>query len=160
MGSRLPTRRALLQTGAAGSLLLALGGCTSAGGHRVLLRAIARTMLAGALPAGARESSALDVAVRGVETAISGLPPAVQEEVEQLFGLLEFPLTRRFVAGVGPWERVSTGDVANFLQRWRTSDARLLRSGYQALHQLVMAGWYGGDAAWARIGYPGPPKIG
>jgi hypothetical protein len=112
-------------------------------------------MLAGALP---NNGAALDAAVRGVEVAIAGLPPAVQREVQQLFGLLELPLTRRVVAGVGPWERASDGEIAAFLERWRTSNVLLLRSGYAALHQLVMAGWYGNDEAWRRIGYPGPPR--
>ncbi|HEX8806019.1 MAG TPA: hypothetical protein VF741_03675 [Candidatus Aquilonibacter sp.] len=121
-----------------------------------MLRAIARVMLDGALP---NDGESLDAAVRGIEVAIAGLPDAVQGEVQQLFGLLEFPLTRRIVAGVAPWDRASESEVAAFLQRWRTSNALLLRSGYAALHQLVMAGWYGNDEAWPRIGYPGPPRI-
>ncbi len=137
-------------------MLLALGGCAPPGDQRMMLRAIARVMLDGALP---NREKALDAAVRGVEVAIAGLPAAVQGEVRQLFGLLEFPVTRRIVAGVGPWDRASDADIAAFLQRWRTSNAQLLRSGYAALHQLVMAGWYGNNEAWPRIGYPGPPRI-
>lgn len=121
-----------------------------------MLRAVARVMLDGALP---NRSEALDAAVRGVQIAIAGLPPAVQGEIQQLFGLLEFPLTRRVVAGVGPWDRASDEEVAAFLEHWRTSNVSLLRSGYAALHQLVMAGWYGNDESWLRIGYPGPPRI-
>ena len=137
-------------------MLLALGGCASPSNHQDMLRAIARVMLDGALP---NREEALDAAVRGVEVAIAGLPAAVQGEVQQLFGLLEFPLTRRVVAGVGPWDRASDAQIAAFLQRWRTSNALLLRSGYAALHQLVMAGWYGNSEAWPRIGYPGPPRL-
>jgi hypothetical protein len=121
-----------------------------------MLRAISRVMLQGALP---DNGPTLDAAVRGVEVAVAGLPPAVQSEVQQLFGLLELPLTRRVVAGVGPWERASDSEIAAFLERWRTSNVLLLRSGYAALHQLVMAGWYGNDEAWKRIGYPGPPHV-
>jgi hypothetical protein len=137
-------------------MLLALCGCAPPGNRPIVLHAIARVMLAGALP---NNGAALDAAVRGVEIAIAGLPPAVQGEVQQLFGLLELPLTRRVIAGVGPWERASDGEIAAFLERWRTSNVLLLRSGYAALHQLVMAGWYGNDEAWPRIGYPGPPRI-
>ena len=137
-------------------MLLALGGCAPTNDRSVMLRAIARVMLDGALP---NDGAALDVAVHGIEVAIAGLPLAVQGEVQQLFGLLEFPLTRRIVAGVGPWDRASDSEIQAFLQRWRTSNALLLRSGYAALHQLVMAGWYGNDEAWPRIGYPGPPRI-
>ncbi len=145
-----------MQTGAGGAILLALGGCAAAGDHREMLHAIARVMLQGALP---DNGEALDAAVHGVDVAIAGLPPAVQGEIGQLFGLLEFPLTRRLMAGIGSWQTASDADVTAFLQSWRTSNAALLRSSYAALHQLVMAGWYGNDAAWPRIGYPGPPRI-
>lgn len=138
-------------------MLLALGGCAAPRDHGAMLSAIARVLLDGALP---NERAALAAAVNGTQTAIAGLPPAVQDEIGQLFGLLEFPLTRRVLAGVGPWERASNPEIATFLQRWRASDVALFRSGYQALHQLIMAGWYGNDAAWKRIGYPGPPRLG
>jgi hypothetical protein len=145
-----------LQTGAGGAMLLALGGCAAAGNHGEMVRAIARVMLRGALP---NDADALDTAVRGVDVAIAGLPSAVQGEIGQLFGLLEFPVTRRLMAGIGSWQTASDADIAAFLQSWRTSNAALLRSGYAALHQLVMAGWYGNDEGWPRIGYPGPPRI-
>jgi hypothetical protein len=51
----------------------------------------------------------------------------------------------------------SAEDIARFLERWRHSSIALLRSGYQALHELVMAAWYGNAQSWGRIGYPGPP---
>ncbi len=154
------TRGKLLKTGAGGALLLALGGCAAPADRGTMLHAVANAILDGALPpAGAAREAALAQAVQGVQVAIAGLPPAVQGEIGQLFGLLEFPLTRRFVAGVGPWNQTSTSDVAGFLQRWRTSNAPLLRSGYQALHQLVYAGWYGASDTWTAIGYPGPPRI-
>ncbi len=137
-------------------MLLALGGCAAVGNNREMLHAIARVMLRGALP---DTPQSLDAAVQGVEIAIAALPPAVQGEIGQLFGLLEFPITRRFLAGVGPWSHASDAEIAAFLQTWRTSNTALLRSGYAALHQLVMAGWYGNAMSWPRIGYPGPPRI-
>jgi hypothetical protein len=123
-----------------------------------MLRAVADAMLDGALPQ-TQTANALGAAVQGVKVAIEGLPPAVQGEIAQLFGLLQFPLTRRFIAGVGPWEHATRDDVTAFLERWRTSKSMLLRSGYQALHQLVMAGWYGQPESWPSIGYPGPPEL-
>lgn len=137
-------------------MLLALGGCAASSDHHDMLRAIARVMLDGAIP---DTTQALDAAVQGIEVAIEGLPPAVQGEIGQLFGLLEFPLTRRLLAGVGPWSRATDAEIAAFLQTWRTSNSTLFRSGYAALHQLVMAGWYGNERAWPGIGYPGPPHI-
>ena len=128
---------------------------------RSVLASVAPVMLAGALPADAseRERAIVEV-IRGVDQAVSGLPPSVQEEVAELFALLGFPVTRRLLAGVGsPWLEASDGSVQHFLERWRGSRFALLRSAYAALHELIMAAWYGNPAAWARIGYPGPPAI-
>jgi hypothetical protein len=155
-------RREFIHTGSGGAILLSLAGCAPAAGddRETMLRAIAGAILDGALPGDSRREAALETAVNGVEVAISGLPVMVQREVAQLFALLQVPLTRAFVAGVrAPWKESSPQDVAAFLERWRTSNTLLFRSGYQALHQLVLAGWYGGDLAWQATGYPGPPSI-
>ncbi len=174
------TRREFIQTGAAGAALLVLVRCTRShapgrppfddvryayrsltGADRELVAAVAGAMLAGALPAAAEAyETALVEAVRGVDVAIAGLAPGVQAEVHQLFGLLEFPITRGLAAGIwSSWNDASPSDVAKFLTRWRFGGATLYRSGYQALHQLVMGAWYGNANSWARIGYPGPPVL-
>ncbi len=174
------TRGEFIQTGLAGITLLALAGCMRSntyagspfddngyryrvlsGGDRELIAAVAGAMLAGVLPSEPiAYRAALVQAVRGVDVAVSGLPPGVVDEVRQLFGLLEFPPTRGFAAGVwSSWTNASGSQVASFLLRWRFSGVTLFRSGYQALHQLVMAAWYGGPASWTRIGYPGPPIV-
>jgi hypothetical protein len=129
--------------------------------ERTLLAGVAPVMLAGALPADPAERERAVVAViRGVDQAVSGLPSSVQEEVAQLFALLGFPLTRRLLAGVGsPWLEASPDAIRRFLERWRASPFGLLRSAYAALHELIMAAWYGNLAAWPRISYPGPPVI-
>jgi len=129
--------------------------------ERTILAAVSPVMLAGALPQDAAERDhVLLQVIRGVDAAVSGLPPAVQDEVAQLFALLGFPVTRRLVAGVaGPWLRASSEEISAFLERWRRSRFALLRSGYRALQELIMAAWYGNEAAWPRIGYPGPPAL-
>ena len=92
---------------------------------------------------------------------MSGLAPAAQEELAQLFSLLSLPPTRIALAGVTtPWADASPEAIAAFLDRWRTNGWTLLRSAYDALHQLVLAAWYGNPHAWPAIGYPGPPAIG
>ena len=58
------------------------------------------------------------------------------------------------------WAESDVAEVGAFLDRWRTSGWALKRSAYDALHQLVLAAWYGSARAWPAIGYPGPPKIG
>ena len=128
---------------------------------RTVLASVAPVMLAGALPVDTAElERAVVEVIRGVDRAVSGLPPSVQEEVAQLFALLGFPLTRRLLAGVGgPWLEASPDVVQRFLERWRASRFALLRSAYAALHELIMAAWYGNPAAWPAIGYPGPPAV-
>jgi len=176
------TRRQLIRTGLAGSLLLATSGCL----HRRALRPAATT---GSVPADTPFLDADDrVAVAaislvllqavpeidtlgrqpfaervtdGVEQAIKGLTPAVRDELRQLFDLLGFYPARRLLAGIGrSWRTAEAPEVEAFLIRWRDSRLQLLNSAYGALHQLVMAAWYGDEAAWTSIGYPGPPQLG
>ncbi len=160
------TRRELLKTGAAGAALLTLADCARASRFRVdadrrtIVTRIADAMLDGAIPpGGAARETALATAVSGFSTAVAGLTPSVAQELSQLFGLLEFAPTRRIVAGLPPWKDATRADVSAFLTRWRFSSFALLRSGYDALHELIMAGWYGQSAAWVHIGYPGPPDV-
>jgi hypothetical protein len=126
-----------------------------------IVAALVPVMLAGALPedAAAREGAVRETAAN-VGRAIGGLPPAAQKEMAELFALLGLPATRIALAGIGtPWEEAPPAAVAAFLERWRTSRFMLLRSAYDALHQLVIAAWYGNPNAWKAIGYPGPPQV-
>lgn len=124
---------------------------------RVIVAAIAPVMLAGTLPNG----DALAQVVRGMDVAIAGLPLEVRAQIRQLFGILRFPLGRMLVAGVWrPWHEAKPDEVRRFLLAWRYSPVAKLRSAYDALHQLVMASWYGNSGAWTAIGYAGPPRVG
>jgi hypothetical protein len=174
-------RRQLLRTGLGGAAVLAAAGAgyglvtrepsaASDDGHhftvldgtqQTIVAAIAPVMLAGALPqSAAAHKTALRDVVRGVDTAVAALPPLVQDEVRQLFSLLGFPASRWLVAGIfSSWTAAKPADIDGFLTRWRYSPFPLLRSGYQALHQLVFGAWYANPISWARIGYPGPPEV-
>jgi hypothetical protein len=159
------TRRELLKTGAAGVALLTLADCARravavSADQRTVVVKIADAMLDGAIPGGGPERArALAIAADGFVVSVAGLPPSLQGEVQQLFSLLTFAPTRRLVAGLPPWEQATRDEVGAFLDGWRFSGFALLRSGYDALHELVMAGWYGQSEAWTRVGYPGPPSI-
>ncbi|MEO8486794.1 MAG: hypothetical protein ABI585_10705 [Betaproteobacteria bacterium] len=170
------TRRRLLQAGFAGTVVLALAGGVawfrprsqagvgSAGWDREtrdIVRAIAPSMLAGALPADvADRSSAIDETVGAIERAVAGLPPAARAELGQLFALLALDVGRRVFAGVpSPWNEASRGEIDAFLAAWQASGWELKRSAYDALHQLVLASWYANPRAWPAIGYPGPPML-
>jgi hypothetical protein len=126
-----------------------------------IVAAIVPVVLDGALPADpADRRVAVTETVANVARAVSGLPPSAQKELGELFSLLSLPPTRVALAGVTtPWAEASPEAVAGFLERWRTSEWMLLRSAYDALHQLVLAAWYGNPRAWPSIGYPGPPVL-
>ncbi len=150
------TRRKLLLGGLAAAGALAAGDVFyefSSDDDRVIIAAIAPVMIGLEVPAQ-------DV-VRGFDVAVAGLPLEVQGEVHQLLGLLRFPVTRALVAGIWhPWHAANREEIAGFLERWRYSNIAKLRSAYDAMHQLVLAAWYGNDTAWTAIGYAGPPRVG
>ncbi len=172
------TRRQFIRTGIAGGLLLAaaavlqkqldrLGKQALVAGNpldpslRTVVRAVAPVMLQGSFPpADPDRAVALERITKGVALAVGALSAASQKEVAELFALLAFAPTRIAVAGVSAsWEQASVADVEGFLRRWQGSRVDLLKSGYQALHDLVLGAWYADPASWAAIGYPGPPSL-
>jgi len=170
------TRRTLLKAGIAGGAALFLARwlytLSSAPAHpdarsfaldaraRAIVSAIVPVLLDGTLPAAPDAGAARAAVVANVDLAIGGLLPEARKQIDQLFALLAFPPSRCLVAGVwSPWPEASTASIAAFLARWRDSRFALLRSAYGALHQLVLAAWYGSPRAWAAIGYPGPPSL-
>lgn len=172
------TRRQFLKAGIAGAVaLVALraaygpftGDAPDAGSRyaflrpreRIMLAAIAAVILAGALPpqTEAREQ-AIDVLMLDLDRALAGLNPNTQDEVRELFSLLDFAPARWLVAGVRkPWNEAAADDIAGFLQDWRLSRWALLQSAYHALHELTYAAWYAQPAAWTAMGYAGPPVL-
>jgi len=112
------------------------------------------------LPAPSEADAARTEVVANVDKAIAGLPPEARKQIEQLFALLAFAPSRCLIAGVwSPWPDASPESIAAFLERWRDSRFALLKSAYCALHQLIMAAWYGSPSAWPAIGYAGPPSL-
>jgi hypothetical protein len=171
-----PGRRKLLQAGIAGSaLLVALrwrlavpaNESPRAGFLRLyadeasVLRFIIPVMLAGALPpdTAAREAAIAEI-LQGIDATMEHEPPAVRDEIHELFGLLTLGATRALVAGIwGPWQEASEAEIHEFLARWRNSRFALLRSAYVGLSNLITAAWYANPSSWPRIGYPGPPRL-
>ena len=172
------SRRQFIKTGIAGGLLLAaaavlhrpldrMGKQALVAGNpldpslRTVVRAVAPVMLQGVFPAaGPERGAALERITRGVALAVDALSAASQKEVAELFALLAFAPTRIAVAGVAAsWDQASVADIEGFLRRWQDSRLDLLKSGYQALHDLVFGAWYADPESWAAIGYPGPPLV-
>jgi hypothetical protein len=165
------TRRSFLKAGVLGALVLAAGGgiyrtthppraqrFVLDGAARTVLDAVVPAVLAGSLPADpAARAQAVHATTERVHQTILGLPLATQKEVQDLFGLLALAPARRLLAGVKhDWASASVEEVSNFLQDWRVHRVALLRTAYQALHDLVLGSWYSDPAHWAAIGYPGP----
>jgi hypothetical protein len=162
-----------MKVGALGALALAAAGGIYRATHapaphrfvldgeaRAALDAIVPAILAGALPPDpAARAAAIATTTAGVHQAILGLPLATQKEVQGLFGLLALGPARRVLTGIaGGWAGASVEQVSAFLQDWRLHRFTLLRSAYQALHDLVLGAWYANPANWDAIGYPGPLK--
>ncbi|MFL6672998.1 MAG: twin-arginine translocation signal domain-containing protein [Massilia sp.] len=167
------SRRSFLTTGALAALALAAAGGIYRATHkpgpqrfvldgeaRAALDAIIPAILAGALPTDhARHAAAIAATTDGVHKAILGLPLATQKEVQDLFGLLALSPARRVLTGIaGGWAEADPSRVGAFLQDWRMHRFGLLRSAYQAMHDLVLGAWYANPANWDAIGYPGPLK--
>lgn len=166
-------RRGFLALGLAGAATLAAAGLWSwmrrqgapaqaAADAAEIVTAIVPAMLDGALPpAGLERTAAIRETVDNVARAIAGLAPASRDELARLFTLLALPVGRRVFAGLdAPWRDARVADVSAFLDAWRRSGWALKRSAYDALHQLILAAWYGNPRAWGAIGYPGPPPLG
>ncbi|HTP45390.1 MAG TPA: hypothetical protein VMQ50_00525 [Casimicrobiaceae bacterium] len=170
------TRRTLLRASVAGGALLLLARALRApvaaaaspeagepgldSDARAVLAAVIPVVLEGALPTEPGAAQARDEALAGVARVIAGLPPSARRELDQLFALLAFAPTRAIVAGVwSPWPEASRESIAAFLICWRDSRFALLRSGYDALRQIILGAWYGNERAWTAIGYAGPPAL-
>jgi hypothetical protein len=167
------SRRSFLKAGALAALVLAAGGGVYRFTHppvpkgfvldgeaRGALHAIVPAILAGVLPTEPQaRAQAIAAATERLNQTILGLPLPTQQEVQDLFGLLALGPARRLLTGIPHgWLEAKDAEVSAWLQDWRTHRLGLLRSAYQALHDLVLGSWYSDAANWAAIGYPGPLK--
>jgi hypothetical protein len=167
-------RRRVIQAGILGSALLVTVRWLDAQGRVAaasqatldpreaeIIRALVPVVLAGSLPADAAErTTAIEETLEAFARAVSGLAPAIQEEIGEMLSLLSFAPTRLAMAGIGSsWRDASAADITAFLQDWRTSRFELKRAGYRALTQLIQGAWFDNPRAWRLIGYPGPPAL-
>ncbi|GAA4019655.1 hypothetical protein [Actimicrobium antarcticum] len=165
------TRRSFLKVGVIGAVTLASAGgiyrlmrpvslpekFTLDGEAALALSSIIAVVLQGAAPANRKT---VTQATDRVLAAIAGLPLTTQKEIQDLFALLSFGVTRRLLTGVpAQWQDAKPNDVAAFLQSWRTHRLALLKSAYAALHDLILGSWYADETTWASIGYPGPIQV-
>ncbi|MTD32338.1 hypothetical protein [Paludibacterium denitrificans] len=91
---------------------------------------------------------------------LPSLPPAVQREVRLLFDLLANRWARRYLLGVAvPWSQAGVAELSAFLRSWQISRLQWQRTGYQALHALIAAAWFGNPASWPALGYTRPAYV-
>lgn len=125
--------------------------------HIPMLKAIAEGLLDPALPTTGRTQS-IESAVNAFVDATKTLAASAQAELGQLLNILENPVGRRLIADLGTsWGQATPAQVQAFLVSFRDHPIPALQPGYHALHDLMMAGWYGLPEQWADMGYPGPP---
>ena len=125
--------------------------------HRPMLLALAEGLLDPALPVTGRQE-AIEVAVNAFTEATKTLASSAQAELGQLLNILENPVGRRLIADLGTsWEKATPAQVQAFLISFRDHPIPALQPGYHALHDLMMAGWYGLPSQWIDMGYSGPP---
>lgn len=166
------SRRRLLQVGAGGAALLAIGGAG------IALQPSARRAPPAPLKVlGEREYAILAAVAEGLLPPREGLPsveevrvawkvdqllatmhPAVGAELSQALLLLENGLAGLLLDGRP--RPLSTCDVATrtaTLDRWRTSAIPLRRTVFAAVSGLVGATYWADPRTYAFVGYPGPP---
>lgn len=171
------SRRHFLKTGIVGGAVLAAVAVAygppgtaperAAGGYayafltardRALFASLIPVVLAGAI--NTSDTGAIDHVLQALDRSLQAPAPAVQKELRELFNLLEFPVTRRLLAGVwSPWNQASAEEIGAFLERWRNSRFALFNSAYAGLAALIKCAWFGLPESFAGIGYAGPPEI-
>lgn len=128
---------------------------------RAILAALAPAMLAGAWPAEAAKATTETLSLlRGIDTALMGMPPRVRDDMRKLFGLLNRQAGRVLAAGsLAGWAQVDPIRAAAIITRWRDHSLALMQQAYGGLHDLTYGVWYGNPEHFADCGYSGPPSL-
>jgi hypothetical protein len=168
------TRRQLVKRGAVGALLLLVaGGGVSyfwptrrrRGPSRLsvfdeteasILAAVADAVLA--IEPGAPSAESVGVVGR-IDALLARSPADVQRELRRLLRLFENGLTGLLTgSGWTSFTALSGEARGRRLNAWEMSRISIFRTGFQAMKRLTAACYYSSPAAWAAIGYPGPPE--
>ena len=136
------------------------GGRLSADAN-VVMRAVARAVLDGNLPADAMaREAALHGHLQRLSATIAGFPAATQDELSQLLALLASPPGRMLLAGLqAPWAEATIEQLSASLQDMRTSSIALRQQAFHALRDLTNAAYFADPGTWPMLGYPGPTAI-
>lgn len=166
-------RRTILTLGVVGTTVLAVTGGALAliqparrnaafsDSARTMLSAVARAVLAEILPAeNEANAAAMQGLLQRLQTTISGMPTAMQAEVDELLTIVSSAPGRRALVGLSDsWDVASTPAVTGALQDMRTSSLAVRQQAFHALRDLTNAAYFADPSAWPTIGYPGPRDI-
>ena len=166
-------RRKLLAVGAFASVLLAMGGATVGllrparvdgrlgAGSSEVMAAVAGTVLDGFLPSEpAARSVQIQAHLSRLQTTISGFPPAMQAEVDEMLALLAHPAGRLALAGLhSGWSQASPEELRATMRSLQTSSLTLRQQVFHALRDLTNAAYFAEPATWSHGGYPGPLAV-
>ena len=104
------------------------------------------------------DSELLEV-VKGVETAVMGLPKVTRKEIKELMLLFKWRPLRLAMGRVAPWSEATPDEVEELLLKLKFHRFNLMRTAYGALCELINASYYANPKNWEAIGYPGPPEL-
>lgn len=126
----------------------------------LVLDALLPALLQGALPADAvARQAALRRSRDAVLQFLPFLPPSQQQQLRQLFVLLETDLSR--LALTGHWLSLNELPITlrlELLHAWRDSYLTVLQQAYAGLKELLFAAYYGQPQHWQPLSYQ-PPEF-
>lgn len=123
--------------------------------------AVARGVLGPLIPADAAAAQrTLDAHLKRLEAAISGMPPGVQAEIDELITIAVSAPGRRLLIGLPtPWADARADEVEAALSALRVSSLALRQQVYQALRELTNAAFFADASAWPLLGYAGQRPV-
>jgi hypothetical protein len=127
-------------------------------GARDVMRASARAVLSGLLPAaGPAREAALDAQLERLDGAIAGFPAATRQELSDALGLLATAPGRLALVGLTtPWAEAGEADLQRAFDAMRLSRLDTRQQVYHALRDLNAIAFFTEPANWPAAGYPGP----
>lgn len=167
-------RRALVQRGLMGGLLLAVGGSTwlalrpsavaplpdaplkllTVAQYSILLAVVERCV-----PQPISTLRERQVTVLRIDETLSRADRRTRADFTQLLGLLDNGLVGLLLDGnPTPFTHLDGTEQDAVLEDWRHSRLALRRTGFQALRRIATTHYYADPANQAAIGYPGPPQ--
>ncbi len=128
---------------------------------REFFAAVARGVLGPLLPVDASAAQrALDAHLQRLEAAISGMPPGVQAEIDELITIAISTPGRRLLIGLTtPWAGARGDEVEAALLSLRDSSVALRQQVYQALRELTNAAFFADASTWPLMGYAGQRPV-